>query len=419
MATVKSEHRAAHLLHRGSGAGRKPEHRRPAAHVAHPHAHARPRRLPRLWHFAAEYLLLLPLGAAIALVWVNTAPETYFRTAFQLEFLVNDVAMVLFFGLIMKEVSEATAPGGVLHPWRRAALPLVAAVGLTLVPAIVYAFVVPVFDEPRLREGWPVLFATDLAFGYFVARAIFGRHPVIPLFVLLAICANALGILALAVAGGTAQLRLDIVAVLMTAALGSAYMLRQRRVRSFWPYVLAGGGLSWAALYFGGFEPALALVPIVPFIPHARRDPGFFVDASPGAHDALSRFELWCRHPAQAALFLFGLVNAGVPLSALYWGVWSVPVAMLIAKPVGLLAGIAGALALGMHLPERVGWRDLTVLGFISSIGFTVALFFATAAVGPGPTLSAVKMGVLLSLAGAPLALGAAHLLRTGRFARS
>jgi hypothetical protein len=57
------------------------------------------------------------------------------------------------------------------------------------------------------------------------------------------------------------------------------------------------------------------------------------------------------------------------------------------------------------------------VLGVIASVGFTVALFFATAAVGPGPTLSALKMGALVSAAGILVALGAALLLRTGRFA--
>ena len=93
------------------------------------------RGLPGLWHLAAEYLLLLPLGAGVALVWANVYPESYFRTVFALDFFVNDVAMVLFFGLVTKEIVEATAPGGILHPWRRAALPVVAAVGMTLVPA--------------------------------------------------------------------------------------------------------------------------------------------------------------------------------------------------------------------------------------------------------------------------------------------
>ena len=57
------------------------------------------------------------------------------------------------------------------------------------------------------------------------------------------------------------------------------------------------------------------------------------------------------------------------------------------------------------------------MLGFVTTIGFTGALFFATASLGPGPTLSAVKMGALVSVSGALLALGAAGLLRTGRFA--
>jgi Na+:H+ antiporter, NhaA family len=393
------------------------------SHHAPDHAAAaaavRRRGVPRLWDFASEYLLLLPLGAAIALAWANIWPDSYFRTSFALAFFVNDVAMVLFFGLIMKEVAEAAAPGGVLHPWRRATLPLVAAIGLTLVPVAAYALVAPQFDEPRVLEGWPVVFATDLAFGYFVARVIFGRHPVVPLFVLLAICANAFGIVALAAAGERAHLQLGVGVALMVAAIAAAGILRRRRERSFWPYILLAGGLSWSALYFGGLEPALALVPIVPFLPHAARDPGFFVDATPEARDTLSRFELWSRHPAQIALFLFGLVNGGVQFGALYWGTWSLPAAVVIAKPVGLLLGVAFALAVGLHLPRHVGWRDLVVVGFISTIGFTVALFFATAVIGPGQVLSEVKMGALLSLGGGILAILAAALLKTGKFAKA
>lgn len=376
-------------------------------------------RLPRLWHFAAEHLLLLPAGVCVALLWANALPQSYFMAALPLQFLVNDVGMVLFFGLIMKEVAEATAPGGVLHPWRRAMLPLVASLGLTVVPALVFVGLVPFFDEPRLVEGWPVILVTDVAFGYFVARLIFGNHPIIPWFVLLGICANAIGVLGLAAAGARELIRLDILITLMAAAVGVVIVLRRARVRSFWPYVLVGGGLSWCALFWGGFEPALALVPIVPFVPHAPRDPGFFIDAEPDARDPLSRFERWFRHPAQVALLLFGLVNGGIPIQALYWGTWSMPLALLAAKPIGLMAGVALALAFGLHLPRRIGWRELVVVGFISTIGFTAALFFATAAVGAGPTLSALKMGALVSVAGALAASAAAALLRTGRFSPS
>jgi NhaA family Na+:H+ antiporter len=376
------------------------------------------RGLPELWHFASEYLLLLPFGAAAALVHANLAPESYFRTVFALDFFVTDVAMVLFFGLVMKEVVEATAPGGVLHPWRRAALPLVTALGLTLVPAFALTLIAPVFGEPMVAQGWPVTFATDLAFGYFVAMLIFGRHPAVPFFLLLALSSNALGFVALTPAATATQLQHATLLTLMAAAIGVVIILRWRNTRSFWPYVLIGGGLSWSALVLGGVHPALALVPIVPFLPHAKRDPGFLVDAPAGAHDTLNEFERWCRHPAQVALLLFGYVTGGVLFRALDSGTLSMPLAVFVGKPLGLLIGVMFARALGLHLPFHVGWRDLTVLAFILTIGFTMALFFAAVAIGPGAVLTELKMGALLTLTGGLMALAAARLLHVGRFAR-
>jgi len=68
-------------------------------------------------------------------------------------FLVNDVAMVIFFGLITKEVVEATARGGALHPWRRALLPVIASIGATAVPALFYMNFVDRVNEPMLALG--------------------------------------------------------------------------------------------------------------------------------------------------------------------------------------------------------------------------------------------------------------------------
>ena len=373
--------------------------------------------LPHLSRFTVEHLLVLPLGALIALVWANTAAESYVRLTLAMTFLVNDLAMVVFFGLITKEVVEATAPGGVLHRWRRALLPVIASVGATAVPALIYMNFVDRVDEPVLALGWPVTFATDLAFGYFVARLIFHRHPAIPFLLLLGISANALGFVMLALFYPTRDLHLGGGAVVMAVALGLAAALRRARVKSFWPYILGSGGLSWCALFWGGLHPALALVPIMPFLPHAARDPGFFVDARPGARDALSRFEIWSTYPSQVALFFFGLVNAGVPLGALEPGTLGVAVATVTGRPLGILAAAALALAAGLHLPQGVGWRELIVVGLATAIGFSVGLFFSAAVFPPGQLLSETRMGVLLSLAGAPLAIVAARLLRVGRFA--
>ena len=112
--------------------------------------------------------------------------------------------MMFFFALMTKEVVEATAPGGVLHPWRRALLPVIAAIGATMVPALIYVRAVDLLDEPVLAIGWPVSFATDIAVSYFVARIIFGLHPAIPFLLLLAIASDALGFLALALFHPTA-----------------------------------------------------------------------------------------------------------------------------------------------------------------------------------------------------------------------
>src|SRR5438477_3683135 len=80
-------------------------------------------------HFVLSYFLLLPLGALIGLVWANTAAESYFRLSHSLAFLVNDVAMALFFGFLTQEIIEEVMPGGGLHTWRRWALPLAGALG--------------------------------------------------------------------------------------------------------------------------------------------------------------------------------------------------------------------------------------------------------------------------------------------------
>lgn len=384
----------------------------------HPTSRSGASRFPQLWRFAMEYLFALPLGAGFALVWANADAETYYRFVDASAVIVNDVAMVLFFALITKEIVEATAPGGVLHTWRRAAMPVLASVGIVTVPVVLFALLVRVFDEPMLVRGWTTVMPIDIALGYFTARIIFGRHAAIPFFLLLAISANGLGFIALAIVDPLHEVRLGVAVPLMLAAVASALVFRQWKVKSFWPYVIVGGGLSWTALFFGGFHPALALLPIVPFLPHAARDPGFFVDAPASAPDALNRLELWFRHPAQAALFCFGLVNAGVHFKALEPGFWSLPLAAFVGKPLGLIAGIALGTAVGFHLPRGVHWRDLIPLGFISGTGFTMSLFFATATIGPGQMLTELKMGAILSVGACLIAIAVGRWLRGPRFGR-
>src|SRR5581483_7246310 len=225
-----------------------------------------------------ERSLLLPVGAVAGLAWANVSPASYEHFADALRFAVNDVGMVFFFALAAKEVVEATAPGGALSPVRRAALPIVAALGGMIAPAAIYLAIVAAAHEPALARGWAIPCATDIAFSYLTAQVVLGRrHHAIPFLLLLAIADDAFGLAILAVFYPIASLRPVEFLALIGVALGVSYALRRLRVRSFWPYVTIGGVVSWVAFWRGGLHPALALVPIVPFLPHAARDPGLFV----------------------------------------------------------------------------------------------------------------------------------------------
>jgi NhaA family Na+:H+ antiporter len=362
-------------------------------------------RLSRIASFVLANSLLLIVGTAVAIVWANVDVASYDTVAHPLHFAVNDIGMVFFFALAAKEVFEATLPGGALASLRRAISPLAAAVGGMAAPALIYVGLASTLGPAALVRGWAIPCATDIAFSAMVARVIFpAAHPAIPFLLLLAIADDALGLIVLAVFYPSGQLSLAAPLALMAAALFLAVWLRRRRTRSFWPYVLGPGALSWAALYFGGLHPALALVPVVPFMPHSRRDLGLFNSGEAHRLDTLSRFEHWWAVPVQFVLMLFGFANAGVPFEQVGPGTYYVLAGLLFGKPIGILLFSTLARFAGASLPTGLRMGELLVVGVVASIGFTVSLFFATAAFPAGAALAETKMGALLSFVAAPLA---------------
>ena len=363
--------------------------------------------------FILDNSLLLLAGTIIAVVWANIDQGTYDRIADPLHFVVNDVGMVFFFALAAKEVFEATLPGGALASPRRALSPLAAAVGGMAAPALIYVALSYTRGPAELARGWAIPCATDIAFSAMVARMIFPPgHPAIPFLLLLAIADDALGLIILAVFYPSGRLSLAAPVVLMIAAVLVALWLRRRRTSSFWPYVVGPGALSWAALYFGGLHPALALVPIVPFMPHSPRDLGLFEPREDDQPDTLNRFEHWWATPVQFVLLLFGFANAGVLFEQIGPGTYYVLAGLLVGKPLGILLFSGLARLAGGRLPPGLGTADLLVVGIVASIGFTVSLFFATAAFPPGAALAETKMGALLSFVAAPLALAVSRIAR-------
>ncbi len=404
----------------------------------------------RIWGLLEEYSLLLVIGAVIALVWGNVAPGSYHAVVeyplweggfighwhdghrtLTLHFLINDVLMAFFFAIAGKEVWEAVALKEGSLRGRKALTPLIATAGGMLGPVMVYllgAFAVGKFA--LLASGWAIPTATDIAFSYLVGRLVFGAgHPAIKFLLLLAIADDAGGLIILAIFYPQGDLAPAWLLLSLGAAVGVwffANALPRRldgqnplkpvstavlRRLSFWPYLIAAA-LCWYGFQQAGIHPALGLLPIIPAIPHADVDFGIFAEDENRQPDLLNRMEHALKPPVQFVLMLFGLANAGVEFSAIGEATWLVFAGLLIGKPLGIaLMGWLAARPLGLGLPDGMRLADLTVVGCVAAIGFTVALFVAGVAFPPGVEQDAAKMGALLSFGCAAIAIAAGRLL--------
>jgi NhaA family Na+:H+ antiporter len=393
------------------------------AHQAISHRHPiafsgdRPWTFGGIVHFTVEHYLLLPIGGLAALIWANVSPDSYFTFAHALRFPVNEIGMALFFGLITQEIVEAVIPGGALHTWRRWTLPLVAALGGILGSVLMYIGYIQLKYESVLTSGWPVAAAFDIAFGYFIVRSIFGRGAAVPFLLVMGVAANMPGMLAVSLGYDVAEIHGGGV-VLMIAAVALAYAMRRFKVRSFWPYLLICGPMSWLALWLDGMHPAFALVPIVPFLRHQPRHLDDVFEDHDGTRQSPRHFEHELNYAVQIILFLFALANAGVLMRGYGTGTWALLSAALLGRPAGIVAAVAIAVALGLDLPARLHWRDVVVVALASVSGFTFMLFFATGMYPIGPLLNELKMGAIATGVGVPLAFAAAWFLGTGRFRR-
>jgi Na+:H+ antiporter, NhaA family len=372
------------------------------------------RSIQRIVRVVLDRFLLLPIGAALALIWANTASESYFVFAHRLSFVVNEIGMAFFFALLAQEVAEAVMPGGALHSWRRWSLAIVAAAGGMIGAVAVYLGYVRLYYEYSLTPAWPAALAVDAAATYYVLRSIMPHSGAVPFALLLALVTDGIALLIVAPQHLVLEARAG-GAGLMIGAIGLAAALRLLKVRAFWPYLFVCGALSWLAFYWEGLHPAFALIPIVPFLPHEPRRIDVFKD--PKDDDRVHHAEHEWHLIVQSVLFLFGLVNAGVILKDYDTGSWAMLAAELIGRPAGILIAVAAALLLGLRLPGRMGWRELLVAAWATSAGFAIALFLATGVLATGPVLSQAKLGVLGSVVGVLIAFAAAWLLKVGRLA--
>ena len=308
-------------------------------------------------------------------------------------------------------------------------------IGGVLGPAGMYLLLTFVFfggtgDFQTVANGWAIPTATDIALAWLVARLVFGyRHPAVNFLLLLAVADDGIGLGIIAVFYPDPELPVMPAWLLLTVAgMGAAFALRRLGVASWVPYVAIAGTLSWIGLIKASIEPALALVPIVPFLPatvtqmgisaehgSVERDTENALDGITGAHHIGSALELFERHLklfVDVGLFFFAFANAGVAIGFIGKVTFIVLISLIVGKTVGISLFSLAAVKLGFPLPTGMGVKHLAVAGLIAGVGLTVALFVAGKAFAGPPFQDPAKMGAVLSGGVALLALVAGAALK-------
>jgi Na+:H+ antiporter, NhaA family len=387
---------------------------------------------------------LLFMAVIVALVWANSPWKAGYEALFSTElairigslvdldgdlhFWVNDGLMALFFLVVGLEIKREVVSGE-LRQLRVATLPIMAAIGGMVAPALIYLAVAGGGETGR---GWGIPMATDIAFalGVLALAASYASPRLKPLLLTLAIVDDIGAIIVIAIfyTGG-------VDATALIAAFGIVGLIaiaNAVHIRFILLYVLLGAAL-WYATYRAGIHPTIAgvvlglLTPAAPFqrpaavSEQARRTADETSD-DPKAVDDDAQWWMrlaWLSREAVSPLVrtehallpwtsfvilpIFALANAGVELSLTRLGdSLTAPVSvgiflgLVLGKPVGVLVGSFITVRTGLgRLGGDVGWGDLTGMGMTAGIGFTVALFIAELAFPPGPRLDEAKTAIL------------------------
>ena len=336
--------------------------------------------------------------------------------------VVNDVLMTVFFFVVGLEIKRELVTGELRDP-RKAALPVVAALGGMVVPATTYAALR--WGHPDVR-GWGVPMATDIAFVVGVMALLGPRVPFGLKILLLSLAiADDIGAVVVIAAVYSGSLNWWML-LAVVAGLSLVAMLRDLGVRSTKVYVVIGAGV-WLACVKSGVHPTVAGVALglmTPSTTWVRRESLRLALAdllaelredredAVGAHDLqllafaaresvspLDRLE-HALHPWVSFVImpLFALANAGVEvrLAAMTDPVAvAVALGLFVGKPVGVVLFSWLAVRSGLaRLPAGVTWPVLVGGGFLAGIGFTMSLFVAGLAL-EGDHLTAGKLGTL------------------------
>ena len=391
-----------------------------------------------------------PLGPSIEAAWEMPAAFALGDAAWRLPLraLVNDGLLTVFFLVVGLEIKREFTVGR-LASRRAAALPIAAAAGGMLAPALIYLALAP----PGAAAGWAIPTTTDTAFAVALIALLGPRVPVeLRIFLTAAVIVDDLVAIALVALFYSGHLDAGYAAAAIGVAVLLALVNRSGIYRAL-PYALLGVVL-WICLHRAGLHPTLAGVILAAATP-TRPPPNLralVAQAQSVIHAELGRAgERVLRHgPSEPSLRaldaihdriespadkllrsvepwssylilpLFALANAGLALSAsMLEGrgalVAAIAAGLVLGKPAGMLAGAALAVRLGIATkPAAYTWSQLGAAAALAGIGFTMSLYIASKAFPDPAAFGAAKIGVFLASIAAG-ALGTALLARRPR----
>ncbi|AZZ83161.1 Na+/H+ antiporter NhaA [Gordonia alkanivorans] len=330
--------------------------------------------------------VLLLITAAIAVVWANSPWRESYASVLHTEvgpdFLhlnlslahwASDGLLAIFFFVVGVELKHEFVAGG-LRDLKLAGVPIAAAVGGMVTPALFYVVVVALGDPEGLR-GWAIPTATDIAFALAVL-AIFGRGLPLPLrtFLLtLAVVDDLLGIVVIATFYTD---EIDFVMLGGALVVVAVFGVLVRGSWRLWPLFIPVGVVAWALMHASGVHATVAGV-LLGFVVPAVAIHGEKIPRTERLDEAVRPYS------AAIALPVFAFAAAGVTVIGGEGSiVQPVSVGIVFGLVVGKLVGVLGSTWLmtkftPLRLPDAIGLRDLLPIGMLTGVGFTVALLIA------------------------------------------
>ncbi len=315
-----------------------------------------------------------------------------FEIAKPLLLWINDGLMAIFFFLVGLEIKREVLEGE-LSSFDKASLPIFAAIGGVVIPALVYVYFN--ISDPVLIQGWAIPAATDIAFALGILALVGSRVPVSMKILLLAV-AIIDDLVAIIIIALFYTQDLSLVA-LGWGGVGVAGLIALNRMGTMriTPYALIGL-FVWACVLKSGVHATLAGVVTALAIPLKAKDPN---NSSP-LHRAEHGLHIWV---AFLILPLFAFANAGVSLAGITVSDIIAPLPLGIAlglflgKQVGVFSFAWLAVKLGLaKLPTGANWCQIYGVACLTGVGFTMSLFIGTLAFDGDELLNAVRLGVLM-----------------------